>query len=59
MVRALSFSGLVWVHAGVQLFAYTLALAAFGIGVWMATYTHQVCNLPSMLRVNSCFSPLK
>ena len=34
LIRALSFKGLVWVHAGVQVFAYTLALAGMGIGVW-------------------------
>lgn len=37
LIRVASFTGLVWVHAAVQCLAYVLYIAAFGIGVWMAT----------------------
>lgn len=36
-VRVLSFRGLIWFHAATQIFAYTLALAGMGLGVWIAT----------------------
>ncbi|KAI9755621.1 MAG: hypothetical protein M4579_004194 [Chaenotheca gracillima] len=35
-IRVLRMKGLVWVHAGSQIFAYTVALAGFGLGVWIA-----------------------
>ena len=35
-VRVLSFRGLIWWHAATQIFAYTLALAGMGLGVWIA-----------------------
>ena len=38
IMRAASFRGLVWVHAGIQLFAYTLALVGLGLGVYIAVY---------------------
>jgi len=41
-MRLLHFRGLVWFHAGWQLFAYLIALAAFGLGVWLAVVTDQV-----------------
>ncbi|KAL8796368.1 MAG: hypothetical protein Q9195_001275 [Heterodermia aff. obscurata] len=41
LIRLTSFKGLVWVHAGIQIFAYLAALAAFGLGAWMATVTGQ------------------
>lgn len=37
LIRLTSFKGLVWAHAGIQIFAYVVALAAFGLGAWMAT----------------------
>jgi len=44
-MRTASFRGLVWVHAGIQLFAYILALAGFGLGVYIAIYPDsQVCT---------------
>ncbi|GAB7353967.1 hypothetical protein MBLNU459_g4564t1 [Dothideomycetes sp. NU459] len=42
VLRAFSFHGLVWFHAGWQAFAYAVALAAFGIGVYMAVETQQL-----------------
>ena len=41
LIRLTSFKGLIWAHAGVQIFAYLVAVAAFGLGAWMATVTHQ------------------
>lgn len=48
-VRLLSFSNTIWVHAGAQVFAYLVALSAFGLGVWIAVTTQQVCVLISTL----------
>ncbi|KAI9671252.1 MAG: hypothetical protein M1829_004659 [Trizodia sp. TS-e1964] len=36
-LRLLNFNGLVWVHASIQIFAYAMAIAALGMGVWLAT----------------------
>ena len=41
LIHLTSFKGLVWVHAGIQVFAYIVALAAFGLGAWMATVSGQ------------------
>lgn len=41
-VRLLSFQGLVWIHAGSQVFAYSLALVGCGLGIWVAVVTAQV-----------------
>ena len=41
LIRLTSFKGLIWVHAGIQMFAYAAALAAFGLGAWMATVSGQ------------------
>ncbi|CAF9930393.1 MAG: hypothetical protein HETSPECPRED_007622 [Heterodermia speciosa] len=41
LIRLTSFKGVIWVHAGIQIFAYLAALAAFGLGAWMATVTGQ------------------
>ncbi|KAL8854535.1 MAG: hypothetical protein Q9221_000570 [Calogaya cf. arnoldii] len=37
LIRLLSSKNTVWYHASVQLLAYATALAAFGLGAWMAT----------------------
>jgi hypothetical protein len=36
ILRAANFKGLVWFHGGWQVFTYIVALAAFGMGVWIA-----------------------
>ena len=41
LIRLTSFKGLVWAHAGIQVFAYLVALAAFGLGAWLATVSGQ------------------
>lgn len=47
LIRLLSFSGLVWVHAATQIFAYILALTGLGLGVYIALKPErQVCTLP-------------
>jgi len=38
IIRVLSFRGLVWVHAGIQAFAYMLALVGLGLGIYIAIY---------------------
>lgn len=35
-MRTMSFKGLVWIHAGWMMFAYIIALAAMGLGIWAA-----------------------
>ena len=46
IIRTASFRGLVWVHAGIQIFAYLLALAGLGLGVYIAIVPEsQVCKL--------------
>lgn len=36
IIRVLSFRGLIWVHAGLQILTYTLALVGMGLGVYIA-----------------------
>ena len=44
LIRLLSFSGLIWVHAVTQGFAYILALTGLGLGVYIALKPErQVC----------------
>ena len=41
LIRLTSFKGLIWWHAGIEVFAYLTAVAAFGLGAWMATVSGQ------------------
>ena len=41
LIHLASFRAAIWVHAAIQIFAYLAALAAFGLGAWMATVTGQ------------------
>jgi hypothetical protein len=43
-IRLFSFPGLLWFHAVVQVVAYLLFIAAFGIGIYLATQIHMVCQ---------------
>lgn len=45
IMRLLSRPGTVWIHAGSQVFAYLTAIAALGIGAWVAVDTQQVIYL--------------
>lgn len=38
IIRALSFRGLVWVHAAVQVFSYIVALAVMGLGIFIVMH---------------------
>lgn len=44
-IRLFSFPGLLWFHAVVQVVAYLLFIAAFGIGIYLATQIHRVRQL--------------
>lgn len=45
LIRLLSFSGLVWVHAATQIFAYMMAITGLGLGVYIALKPErQVCT---------------
>lgn len=48
VLRIGHYSGQLYVHVGLQALAYTMALAGFGLGVWMAVETDQVCFLSFM-----------
>lgn len=37
LIRIFSFSGLIWVHAATQLFAYALSVTGLGLGIFIAT----------------------
>ncbi|KAI4742065.1 hypothetical protein E4T50_07497, partial [Aureobasidium sp. EXF-12298] len=41
-IRLFSFPGLLWFHAIVQVVAYLLFIAAFGIGIYLATQIHML-----------------
>ena len=44
IIRIAPVRGLVWIHAGIQAFAYLLALVGLGLGVYIAVYPEsQVC----------------
>ena len=38
IIRSASFRGLVWIHAGINAFAWLLALTGLGLGVYIAVY---------------------
>lgn len=37
LIRAARFKNLVWYHASIMIFAYTLALVGLGLGIYIAT----------------------
>lgn len=37
LIRIASFTGLIWVHAAVQILGYFVYIATFGMGLWLAT----------------------
>jgi hypothetical protein len=61
-IRLFSFPGLVWFHAVVQVIAYLLFIAAFGIGIYLATQIHMVCQrekIPGVFPVLTSNSSIK
>jgi len=51
LIRLASFRGLVWVHAAIQILGYLMFIAAFGIGVYMATEIRQLNNAHPILGI--------
>lgn len=50
IIRVASFRGLVWIHAGIQAFAYILALVGLGLGVYIAVYPDSQVRCPIFYR---------
>ena len=44
-IRLFHFKGIVWVHAGLQLFAFAVALSGFGLGLANAIWQERVSLL--------------
>lgn len=51
ILKAFRSKRLIWFHAGWQIFAYCVALAAFGLGVWFTYETDQVSPLSLLARI--------
>jgi hypothetical protein len=49
IIRGSSFKNLIWLHAGWMIFAYTFALAALGMGVWLAHLIHAFDRIHSII----------
>ena len=49
IIRTASFRGLVWIHAGIQMFGYILALTGLGLGVYIAVYPESQVSLPKLV----------
>jgi hypothetical protein len=62
LIRVASFTGLVWVHAALQIIAFLVYIAAFGIGIWIAingqylTNAHPIIGI--VLLIILCAQPL-
>jgi hypothetical protein len=48
LIRLFSFSGLVWVHAATQAFAYLMALTGLGLGVYIALKPRREVGAPRL-----------
>lgn len=51
LVRLASFTALVWVHAALQAFGFLIYIAAFGIGVWLATNLQELDNAHAIIGI--------
>lgn len=40
LIRLADFTGLIWIHAAIQLTAYVFYVVAFGMGIYLATHFH-------------------
>ena len=62
LIRVANFTGLVWVHAALQIVAFLVYVAAFGIGIWIAmnsqylTQAHPIIGI--VLFIILCAQPL-
>lgn len=52
-IRLASFTGIVWIHAAFQTFAYLVYIAAFGLGVYIANELDLVSTFCSLRRSRS------
>jgi hypothetical protein len=43
VMRIFNFKGLIWLHVGLQVLGYLVALALMETGVWIAVNNEQVC----------------
>lgn len=50
LIRIFSFPGLLWVHAGTQLFAYVLSIVGLGLGIYIALKPERGVRLFSPVR---------
>lgn len=48
VIRVASVRGLVWIHAGIQAFAYLLALVGLGLGIYIAVYPQSQVRQPNL-----------
>ena len=46
ILRISTVRGLVWIHAGIQAFAWILALAGLGLGIYLALYPDYLVSIP-------------
>jgi hypothetical protein len=53
VMRILNFKGLIWLHVGIQVLGYLLALALMETGVWIAVNNGEVCAT-TLIYFNSC-----
>lgn len=51
IIRTLSFKNLIWVHASWMVFAYLMALAALGMGVWMAVTVDELNSAHAIIGI--------
>lgn len=58
IIRISSARGLVWIHAGIQAFAYILALVGLGLGVYIAVYPDSQVRHPHIFHYPTRFVTL-
>jgi len=55
-IRLLSFPGLVWFHAAIQIFAYLFYTVAFGLGIYLASDMESVSSIFKQRSKSECES---
>jgi len=53
VMRVFNFKGLIWLHVGIQVLGYLVALALMETGVWIAVNNEEVCAT-SLIHFASC-----